>query len=152
MALRNVRKDGDPVLRKLSRTVTQFDDKLKELAADMVETMYHEDGVGLAAVQVGILKRLIVIDLYDDTGVKYLVNPEIVDQKGSQLEIEGCLSVPGRNAYVARPSWVKVTGQNLDGDEITYEAEGLFAIALCHEIDHTNGILFIDKMVEEVKD
>ncbi len=117
----------------------------------MIETMYEADGVGLAAPQVGILKRIIVIDIYDETGVKVMINPEIVDQKGEQLEVEGCLSVPGRSGMVKRPHWVKVEGLNEQGQPITIEGEDLLARALCHEIDHLNGVLFTDIMIEEPK-
>lgn len=149
MAIRIIREDGDPVLRKQSRVVEQVDDKIKVLVDDMIETMYEADGVGLAAPQIGILKRIIVLDIYDDTGVKVLINPEILEAKGEQVEIEGCLSIPGESGMVKRPAFVKVTGLNRDGDQVTYEATELLARAFCHEIDHLNGVLFTDKVINE---
>lgn len=148
MALREIRVDSDPVLRKISRPVDQVTDRIKLLVEDMIETMYHAEGVGLAAPQVGILKRVIVIDLYDETGVKVLINPEIIEQNGHFLDTEGCLSIPGVSGYVDRPEYTKVKGLNLDGEEIVIEGEGLLSRALCHEIDHLNGVLFTDKVVE----
>lgn len=149
MAIRIIREDGDPVLRKQSRVVEQVDDKIKVLVDDMIETMYEADGVGLAAPQIGILKRIIVLDIYDDTGVKVLINPEILEAKGEQVEIEGCLSIPGESGMVKRPAYVKVTGLNRDGEQVTYEATELLARAFCHEIDHLNGVLFTDKVIDE---
>ena len=149
MALRTIRLDSDPILRKQSRKVESFDEKIKILVADMIETMYDADGVGLAAPQVGILKRILVIDIYDETGVKVLINPEIVDQKGEQIDVEGCLSIPGVSGTVKRPEYIKVKGFDQEGKEIVVEGEGLLARALCHEIDHLDGILFTDKIIEE---
>ncbi|MEA3424112.1 MAG: peptide deformylase [Bacillota bacterium] len=150
MALRNVRIDDDPVLRKVSKEVKKFDDKLKELADDMLETMYKEDGVGLAAPQIGILKRMTIVDVYDGNGPKVLINPEIIYEEGEQFEIEGCLSVPNVTGYVKRPLIAKVKAQDLKGQYFEIIGQGLLARALCHEIDHLNGVLFIDKM--EIKD
>ncbi len=149
MAIRIIRENGDPVLRKEARVVEVVNEKIKVLVDDMVETMYDADGVGLAAPQIGILKRIIVVDIYDETGVKVLINPEITEQKGEQVEIEGCLSVPGESGTVKRPAYVKVKGLNRDGDEVVYEATDLLARAFCHEIDHLNGVLFIDKVIDE---
>lgn len=148
MALREIRKDSDPVLRKTSRVVEKIDGRIKVLVEDMVETMYDAEGVGLAAPQVGILKRVIVIDLYDDEGIKVLINPEIIEEEGTYLDTEGCLSLPGVSGYVERPERIKVQGLNLQGETITIEGEGLLSRALCHEIDHLNGVLFTDKVVE----
>ena len=148
MALREIRHDSDPVLRKKARVVETIDNRIKILVEDMIDTMYEADGVGLAAPQIGVLKRIFVVDLYDETGVKVLINPEIVSQEGSYLDTEGCLSVPGVNGYVERPVKTVVKGLNLDGEEITIEGVGLLSRAFCHEIDHLDGILFIDKMVE----
>ncbi len=145
MALRTIRTDDDPVLRKLSRKVEKFDDRLKCLVEDMVETMYDADGIGLAAPQVGILRRVIVIDLYDDNGVGVYINPEIITECGDQFEIEGCLSLPGLNGRVHRPQNVTVRYQSIDGETLEKDADGLLARAFCHEIDHLNGILFSDK-------
>lgn len=148
MALREIRLDSDPILRKQSKEVKEVTDRIKMLVEDMVETMYHADGVGLAAPQVGILKRVIVVDVYDDTGVKVIINPEIVEQRGMYLDTEGCLSIPGESGYVERPEYTKVKGLNEKGEEVIVEGEGLLSRALCHEIDHLNGILFTDKIVE----
>jgi peptide deformylase len=152
MALRKIRKDSDPVLRKQSRLVDKIDNRIKTLVEDMIETMYEADGVGLAAPQVGILKRIIVIDLYDDTGVKVLINPEIVKQEGHYIDAEGCLSIPGVSGMVERPEITVVKGLNLEGQEITIEGEGLLSRALCHEIDHLNGVLFTDKVIEDLEE
>jgi len=149
MALRNVRIDGDPVLRKTAKPVTKFDEKLKMLADDMIETMVAEDGIGLAAPQIGILKRLIVIDLYDEKGVTVYVNPKIIHEEGEQFEIEGCLSVPDVSGAVRRPYKVTLRAQDLEGETFEAEGEGLLARAMCHEVDHLNGILFIDKVEEK---
>lgn len=148
MALREIRLDSDPILRKRSREVAEITDRIKVLVDDMIETMYDADGVGLAAPQIGILKRVIVVDIYDDTGVKVIINPEIVEQRGNYLDTEGCLSIPGTSGYVERPEYTKVKGLNQYGEEIVVEGEGLLSRALCHEIDHLNGILFTDKIVE----
>lgn len=147
MAIRNIRKDEDAVLRKKSRVITSFDAKLKDLVEDMLETMYDADGIGLAAPQIGLLKRIIVIDLYDDNGVKVLINPEIIEESGTQNEIEGCLSLPDKAGRVVRPFYVKVKGQDIDGNEIFMEGDDLLARAFCHEIDHLDGVLFTDKAV-----
>lgn len=149
MAIRTIRENGDPVLRKVARPVDVVDDKVKVLIDDMIETMYEADGVGLAAPQIGILKRVIVIDIYDETGVKILVNPEIVEMRGEQIELEGCLSVPDESGNVKRPAYVKVKGLDRDGKEVVYEATELLARAFCHEIDHLEGVLFIDKVIDE---
>lgn len=148
MALRIIRTDDDPVLRKKARVVEKFDTRIKVLVEDMIETMYDADGVGLAAPQIGILKRVLVIDIYDETGVKVLINPEIVSQYGSNTDVEGCLSVPGVNGLVERPESMVVKGFDENGVEILIEGKGLLARALCHEIDHLDGILFTDKVVE----
>ncbi len=150
MAIRTVRTDEDPVLRKISRPVAKIDDKIKTLVEDMIDTMYEYDGIGLAAPQVGILKRIFVIDLYDDTGVKVFINPEIIEVDGTQRETEGCLSIPNKLGVVIRPAYVKVQAMNLDGDIMEYEATELLARAISHENDHLNGILFTDKVVEYI--
>lgn len=144
MALREVRKIGDDILRKKSRKIEKIDEKILQLLEDMAETMYHEDGVGLAAPQVGMLKRIIVVDT-DGTLYK-LINPEILEYKGEQVDEEGCLSVPNNRGPVKRPQSVIVTALNEKGEEINVSGEGLLARALCHEIDHLNGILFVDKI------
>lgn len=150
MAIRTIRTDEDPILRKQSKPVTKFDEKLEELVLDMIETMHEAEGVGLAGPQIGVLKRIAVIDLYDDEGPFEMINPVIVEQRGEQCEVEGCLSIPGRNGKVVRPAYVKVRFQDVEGDFYELEGEELLARALCHEIDHLDGILYIDKQIEEV--
>ena len=145
MALRNVVKMGDPVLNKKSRVVEKFDDRLATLIDDMFETMYKAEGVGLAAVQVGMLKRVVVLDVGD--GPIELVNPEIVSQEGEQRESEGCLSVPGKYGVCVRPAKVQVKAQDRDGKWHVYTGEGLKARCFCHELDHLEGILFTSKVV-----
>ena len=147
MALRNIRKHGDEILRKNCRKVDKITKRALILLDDMLETMYEADGVGLAAPQVGILKRIVVIDVGD--GPIKLINPEIIDAQGSSIDMEGCLSLPGEQGAVERPEKVKVAAKNENGEDVEIIGEGLFAIALCHEIDHLNGILFIDKVIPE---
>lgn len=147
MALRNVRKYGDSILRKKSRKVEEINERIHVLLDDMEETLYEEDGVGLAAPQVGVLKRVIVIDVGE--GILKLVNPEIIYSEGKAVDIEGCLSIPGSEGEVERPEKVKVKALNEKGEEIIIEGEDLLARALCHEIDHLNGILFIDKIIKK---
>ncbi len=147
MATRNIVKFGDEGLRKKCREVTTFDDRLWVLLDDMYETMTEANGVGLAAPQVGIIKRAVVIDVGD--GKIELINPVITSMKGKQREKEGCLSAPGLWGYVERPEKVKVTAQNRYGKEIKIEGKELLARALCHEIDHLNGIIFTD-LADEV--
>lgn len=144
MANRNVVTVGDPVLRKTSRKVERFNERLWQLLDDMKETMYKSEGVGLAAVQVGILKRVIVVDVGD--GFLELINPEIVETSGEIEDAEGCLSVPGKNGMVKRPEYCKIRAQNRKGVWRFYEGTGLKARCFCHEIDHLDGILYIDKM------
>jgi len=147
MAIRNIREEGDEILKKKSREVEVVDDKIRELLDDMVETMHKYNGVGLAAVQVGILKRAIVIDLYDEKGPIKLVNPVIIKEKGEQEVEEGCLSFPNKYAKIIRPKEVTVEALNENGKKIKINAKDLLAQALCHEIDHLNGIVFVDKMI-----
>ena len=147
MAIRNIREDGDEILRKKSREVEVVDDKIREILEDMVETMHKYNGVGLAAPQIGLLKRLIVIDLYDDKGPIKLVNPEITKEKGTQEVEEGCLSFPNKFAKIIRPEEVTVKALNENGKTVKISAKGLLAQALSHEIDHLNGILFVDKII-----
>ena len=148
MAIRNIREEGDEILKKVSKKIEVIDDKIRTLAEDMFDTMHKYDGLGLAAVQVGILKRIIVIDLYDGKSKFALINPEIVEFMGEQVEIEeGCLSFPNQFGKVKRYEKVKVKAQDLDGKHVTLEAEGLLAQALQHEIDHLNGELFKDKII-----
>ncbi len=147
MALRQIRYEEDPILRKKSREIKKINDRMITLLDDMAETMYENEGVGLAAPQVGVLRRAVVIDVGE--GLLKLINPEIIEKNGEAIDVEGCLSVPGRAGKVKRPEEVKVKYLNLDGDEQILEGEGLLARALCHEIDHLNGVLFIDKIIEE---
>ncbi|MCX7884354.1 MAG: peptide deformylase [Caloramator sp.] len=147
MALREIRKMGDEILRKKSKRVDKIDDKIKMILEDMVETMRHNNGVGLAAPQVGILKRIAVVDIGE--GLYKLINPEIVYSEGSQIDIEGCLSIPNVRDNVERPKKVVIKALNENGEEITIEGEDFLARALCHEIDHLDGILFIDKVKKD---
>lgn len=142
MAIREVRIDGDEVLRKVSRPVTEMTPRIEQLIGDMIDTMYKYDGVGLAAPQVGVLRRVIVIDIGE--GPMVFINPEIVEQEGEQCGQEGCLSIPGVYLDVKRPNHVVVTAKNEKMEDIRVEGDELLARALCHEIDHLNGILFKD--------
>lgn len=145
MALRNIITDEDETLHKISKQVTNFDAKLHALIDDMWDTMYAHNGAGLAAVQVGILRRIVVIDTGE---AKYeLINPEIIESKGSEKTVEGCLSIPERSCIMERPAWVKVKAQNRDGKPFTVSAEGFLRQAFCHEIDHLNGIILTDTML-----
>lgn len=144
MALREIVQIGEPVLRKKSKVVEKIDDKLIQLLDDMAETMYQADGVGLAAPQVGVLKRVVVIDIGD--GIIELINPEIIETSGEQIGDEGCLSVLGESGEVRRPYIVKVRAFNRKGQLFEIEGEELLARAFCHEIDHLEGVLFVDKI------
>ena len=144
MALRNIRKFGDDVLRKKCREVNGIDERLLTLIEDMKETMYEADGVGLAAPQVGILKRLVVIDIGE--GPLVFINPEIIETSGTQTDEEGCLSLPGETEEVVRANYVKARALNEKGEEFEIEAEELLARAILHENDHLNGTLFIDRV------
>ncbi len=154
MAIRNIRKDGDEVLRKRSREVDEINDKILVLLKDMADTMYNADGAGLAAPQVGVLKRIVVIDIGE--GLVELINPVIKTESGQQTTIEGCLSIPGIWGEVERPAHVVVEALNSKGEKIVIEGKDFMAQALCHEIDHLDGILFKDKVTrildkEEIK-
>ena len=142
MALRNILKEGDERLRKKSRPVTDFNERLWTLLDDMYETM-KDGGVGIAAPQVGVLRRAVVIDVGE--GKHELVNPVIVEQSGDQCGGEGCLSIPGQDGLVHRPAQLRLKAQDRYGKPFELEAEGYFAVAVCHEVDHLDGILFIDK-------
>jgi len=150
MAIRNIVKIGDPILLKKSRNVEKFDERLFVLLDDMAETMYKENGAGLAAVQVGILKRAFVADTGE--GLLELVNPVIIDAEGVQEEQEGCLSLPGECGITSRPSIIKVKAQNRNGKWFVYKAEGLRARCFCHEIDHLDGVLFTDRVIRKTND
>ena len=144
MALRKIVKEGDDVLRKHCREVTKFDERLATIIDDMAETMYSAEGVGLAAPQVGILRRIVVMDCGD--GLLELVNPQIVKTSGEQIKPEGCLSVPDRSGYVKRPAEVTVKAQDRNGNWCMYKGTEMKAVCFCHEIDHLDGILYIDKL------
>lgn len=146
MAIRNIRTIGDDILRKKCRMVDEINDRILTLIKDMQETMYAADGVGLAAPQVGILKRIAVVDVGE--GPINLINPEIIETEGEYLDEEGCLSIPGEQGPVLRPEKIKVKTLNEKGEELIIEAEGLFARAICHELDHLDGVLFVDKVIE----
>ncbi len=153
MALRNIRYVGDDILTKTCKPVREVTDKIRTLVEDMLETMYEAQGVGLAAPQVGIRKRIVVIDVTEEQDSPIiLINPEIIESDGSQTGGEGCLSVPNKIGQVTRPDYVKVKAYNLDMEEIVLEGEGLLARAFCHEIDHLDGILYLDKMEGELQD
>ena len=147
MAIRMIREDGDEILRKKTREVETVDDKIKEILDDMLETMHQYNGVGLAGPQIGILKKLVVIDLYDENPPLKLVNPKIVKQEGEQEVEEGCLSFPNKYGKIVRPAKVIVEALNENGEKMRIEAEGLLAQALSHEMDHLEGVLFVDKII-----
>lgn len=144
MALRNILTEEDPTLHKVSRTVTKFDDRLHELIDDMIETLHSANGVGLAAPQVGVLRRVVVVDAGEE--VLELVNPEIIDQSGEQTGMEGCLSVPGKYGIVTRPNVVTVRAQDRNGEWYEVEGEELMARAFCHELEHLDGHLYTEKV------
>ncbi len=147
MAIRNLRLEGDEILKKKSREVELIDEKLQILIDDMIETMHKYNGVGLAAVQVGVLKRVIVIDLYDDKGPIVMINPIIIKTKGEQEVDEGCLSFPNQFAKVIRPAEVVAEYTDRDGKRMQVKAKELLAQAICHEVDHLNGEVFVDKIL-----
>lgn len=146
MALRNIRTLGDSILRKKCRPIDKINDRILTLIEDMKETMYEAQGVGLAAPQVGILKRLVVIDVGE--GPIVLINPEIIETKGNVLDEEGCLSIPDQQGKVERPEYVKAKALNEKGEAIIIEGRELLARAICHELDHLDGVLYIDKIVK----
>lgn len=151
MAIRQIREEGDPLLRKKSREVEVIDEKIVQLLDDMYETLKQsEDGIGIAAPQVGVLKRAIVIDLSDEggEGPYKLINPKIIKSKGEQVCREGCLSVPGVLGDVIRPAEVVVEALNEKGEKVRIRGKEIMAVVLCHEIDHLDGVLFIDKATE----
>ena len=148
MAIRNIREYGDEVLKKTCKEVKEMTPRTKELIEDMLETMYDAEGVGLAAPQVGIRKRLVVIDCGDDPIV--LINPVVLETSGSQTGLEGCLSVPGKTGEVTRPNYAKVKALNENMEEIIVEGEELLARCLLHEIDHLDGIMYVDKVEGEL--
>ena len=147
MAIRNIRTEDDEILKKKSKDVEVIDDKIRELIKDMVDTMHKFDGVGLAAVQVGILKRIIVIDLYDEKPIIKLINPVITKTKGKQEVEEGCLSFPNKYVKVIRPEEVTVEGLDENGKKIKITGTGLLAQAISHEVNHLDGIVLTDVMI-----
>lgn len=147
MAIRNLRLEGDEILKKKSREVEEVDEKIRILVDDMIETMHKYNGVGLAAVQVGVLKRVIVIDLYDDNGPIVLINPVIIKTKGEQEVEEGCLSYPNQFAKIIRPAEVVAEYTDREGKRMRVKAKELLAQAISHEIDHLNGEVFVDKII-----
>ncbi len=147
MAIRSIRTEGDEILKKKSKKVEVIDEKIHELIKDMIETLKKYDGVGLAAVQVGILKQIIVIHEGEDKPIYVLINPEIISQTGVQVVEEGCLSFPNKFAKIERPEKIKIKALDENGKEIIITGKGLLAQAISHEIDHLNGEVFIDKII-----
>ena len=145
MAIRTIREMGETVLEKPCKEVTEMTDRLQVLIDDMIDTLYDANGVGLAAPQVGILKRIVVIDTTGDN-LLVLINPRIIESDGEQTGYEGCLSVPGKSGIVTRPNYVKVTALNRQMQQITVEGTELLARALCHELDHLDGHLYVEKV------
>ncbi len=147
MAIRNLRYENDEILKKRSKEIEVIDERIKELAQDMIDTMHKWDGVGLAGPQVGVLKRIIVIDLYEPDTQFVLINPVMIKEKGTQEVDEGCLSFPNKFGKVIRPKEVVVEALNLEGKKVKIKAQDLLAQALAHEIDHLNGIVFTEKVL-----
>nr|WP_294488166.1 peptide deformylase [uncultured Anaerosporobacter sp.] len=153
MAIRNIRTMGDAVLNKTAKAVTEMNDRTNELIGDMLDTMYDAQGVGLAAPQVGILKRIVVIDVSPEANEPIvLINPEIIEASGEQTGDEGCLSIPGKVGVVTRPNYVKVKALDRNMEERILEGEGLLARAFCHEIDHLDGHLYVEKVEGKLYD
>lgn len=147
MAIRTIRIEGDEILKKKSKPVEVVDDKIRELVKDMIDTLHKYNGVGLAAVQVGILKQVIVIQEEEDKPIHVIINPEIIYQKGSQVVEEGCLSFPNKFAKIERPEKIKIKALDENGKKIEILGKGLLAQAISHEIDHLNGEVFVDKII-----
>lgn len=150
MALRQILLDGDETLRKVSREVTQFDDRLQALIEDMIQTMYANNGVGLAAPQVGVLRRIFVADIKDGNEPLVAINPRIVSTEGCQTGSEGCLSIPGRFGDVERPACLVMEAQDAEGKPFRLETEDFMTVVICHEYDHLDGVLFRDKVKGEL--
>lgn len=147
MAVRTIREEGDEILKKVSKPVDKIDNKILELIEDMIETMHKSNGVGLAAVQVGVLKRIVVIDIYDEKGPIVLINPKILKTKGEQEVEEGCLSFPNKFGKIIRPNDVTVEAMDEFGKIRKVKGKELLAQAMCHEIDHLDGVLFVEKIL-----
>ena len=151
MAVLSILKKGNPILRRKSKPIKKITRDILKLVEEMEETMYVAHGVGLAAPQIGVNKRLIVMDVQDGAGLRALVNPELFDAEGEELGLEGCLSVPGYEGLVKRAATIKVRWMGLEGEEKEMACEGLLARAVQHEVDHLDGILYIDKVVGELR-
>lgn len=145
MAVKEILKFGDKTLKRVSRRIEKIDEEVLNLVKDLKDTLYSTTGIGLAAPQIGVLKRVILIDLRDETEPIVLINPKIIKKIGKDEDVEGCLSYPGYEGLVVRPRKVVVIGENPEGESIEYTADGLLAKAFCHEIDHLDGILYTDK-------
>ncbi|WP_066630642.1 peptide deformylase [Clostridium magnum] len=145
MAVKEILQFGDKTLKRVSRRVETIDKEILSLVQDLKDTLYNTNGIGLAAPQIGVLKRVILIDLRDDSNPIILINPKIIKKIGKEEDIEGCLSYPGYEGDVVRPRKVVVTGKELNGQDVEYTATGLLAKAFCHEIDHLDGILYTDR-------
>lgn len=153
MALRKIREIGDPCLKKVCREVDKFDSRLHTLLDDMAETLVEANGVGLAAPQVGILRRAVIIDRgEEDGGIIELINPVVTKTEGSVVDIEGCLSVPGKAGEVERPERATVRAFDRNGNPIEYTGEGLMARCICHECDHLDGILYVEKVIKFIEE
>lgn len=153
MALRKIREIGDPCLKKVCREVDKFDSRLHTLLDDMAETLVEANGVGLAAPQVGILRRAVIIDRGEENGgIIELINPVITETEGSVVDIEGCLSVPGKAGEVERPEKATVRAFDRNGNPIEYTGEGLMARCICHECDHLDGILYVEKVIKFIEE
>ena len=150
MALRTIRIQGDPVLTKVCRPIPEVTDRIRTLAEDMLETMYEANGVGLAAPQVGVLRRVVVIDVGD--GPIIMINPEILETSGEQTGEEGCLSLPGKSGQVTRPNYVKARAYDMDMQPYEIEGEELLARAICHELDHLDGHMYVERVEGEIHD
>ncbi len=151
MALREIVIEGDPLLRKKSRVVENIDQRILTLLDDLADTMYLDNrGIGIAAPQVGVLRRVFIVDVGDEHGLIEFINPEMLEQKGAAVGPEGCLSVPGRSGEVERPEEITIRALNRAGESFTLTATGMLAVCICHEYDHLDGILFIDKVKGEI--
>ena len=151
MALRTIITEEDERLRKKSRPVTDFGARTQEQIDDLIDTLANTgNGIGLAAVQIGLLKRMFIVNIEDEGGLRVYVNPEIIETRGEQINTEGCLSIPNYWGEVKRPEWIKVRAQDRHGETFELEAEGLLAICICHENDHLDGVLFTDKLEGEL--